>query len=709
MNRAIAIVRRYWLDAILIMVMTGAYIGLSWLGRLFEQVYHGATPFWPGAGLGLALVWSYGRRYAAVVVLGEFGLGLLLSRALTLTLADAAIALGEVLLAAECLTQLAVPARMRRVRDTGIFIALGAIVPSFLAAVAGAINLVVHHQLPFDYYWLGMWRWMLGDATGVLVVTPLIAEWRHGWPFRRWRQAAAWAGVTLATAAAGYGSMAFATLPGTLFFVLVPCVVLGAIVSGMRGATSVSAVLAACAFAFRLHHMPEAAASQRLLFVATTAITGYLLAAALSERGATERRLRHQAAHDALTGVGNRAALETALAAAVTTAGPHALCYLDLDHFKLLNDSRGHSLGDRFLAGLAVDIQAAVPPRGLVARLGGDEFAVLVPDTDADEQRVLAQSLRAAVQAYTYIDDALIYRVGVSIGCTSFGRGDQPSAALSRADIACYAAKAEGSNHIRSYRASDPEMRADHLEIQRVAQLHAALADGSFRIARQLIAPLQSDTTDTLPYYEILLRLYDTDGTTLSPGPFLDVAIRYGMMPIIDRWVVDKSFRYLASLDEPLRLSINLFGLTLSDPALYNDVMRLRDQYDIDPHLICFEVTEQAAIEHLTRAIAMMNRFIAAGFCFSLDDFGNGVASFGYLQELPVAYVKIDGRFVRDVELDPANPVIIESLVKLAALKKIDCIGEWIENEAILERMRALGVGYGQGFYLHRPEIVVVP
>jgi EAL domain-containing protein (putative c-di-GMP-specific phosphodiesterase class I) len=291
----------------------------------------------------------------------------------------------------------------------------------------------------------------------------------------------------------------------------------------------------------------------------------------------------------------------------------------------------------------------------------------------------------------------------VSIGLTLFGAGESPAAILSRADIACYAAKAEGRNRTHAYRRDDPTMQADHLEIQRVAQLHAALADGSFQLVRQLIAPLDGDTRQP-PFYELLLRLADADGRLLAPGGFLDVASRYGLMPIIDRWVMEQSFRYLAATVRPMRLSINLSGLTLNEPRFFDDVVALQERYGIDSADICFEVTESVAIERLTRAVAMMNRLVEAGFSFSLDDFGNGVASFGYLQELPVDFVKIDGRFIRDIQDDPANAVIVESLVKLADVKHIGCIGEWIETREVLEQVKALGVGYGQGYYLHLPE-----
>lgn len=695
-----------WLRYILIAVLlTAIYFGAARLGLFLQYQYNGVTPLWPAAGIGLALLWLYGWRFAPVIVAGEFCIALWLGQSVWAGIAGGLIQLGEAALAAWLLMRSSVVPAFSRARDVGLFIGFGAVLPAILAGLAGGAELLANGIIASGDYWVSAWTWGLGDALGVLIVAPLIIQWRNGWPFKRRRETAAWAAVMVATLALAFVIMLVVATPRGLFFLLLPLAVVGAVTSGMAGASSVAALLALCVLGLNLSQVDDGfTAAVRMLFVGTAAITAYLLAVLVQERRQADARLLWQATHDVLTGLANRASFDEALKRCAASPGTHLLLYLDLDQFKLLNDSRGHEMGDRFLAGLAADLADVAPAEAVVARLGGDEFGVLLTEADEDTADWLAEALRQTVLDYRYTEDGLTHRVGVSIGATLFGDDDGPAAILSRADIACYAAKREGRNRIHTYRRDDPAMRADHMEIHRVAQLHAALADGHFQLARQLIAPLKENGNGAPPFYEVLLRLTDTDGRVLGPDAFLGVAARYGLMPIIDRWVVERSFQCLASSAVPVRLSINLSGVTLNDPAFLDDVMALQKRYNIDPCSIVFEVTESVAIQHLTRAIDTMNRFVEAGFSFALDDFGNGVASFGYLQELPVSWVKIDGRFIRDINLDPANPIIVESLVKLAAVKNIGCIGEWIETADALAQVKALGVEYGQGFYLHKPE-----
>lgn len=690
-----------------LVALTAVYCVAARLGMFYNHGYGLMAPLWLPSGIGVALIWLYGRRYAPVIPLGCLAIALWLGRGAEFGLIGGVIALGEAVIAAWLLNRARVSPVFRHARDIWLFILLGALIPSLLFNLVGSALIAAGEVVQPNPYWSGAFTWSLGDMMGILLATPLITHWRH-WPFARLRNGMAWSAVMLATLALGLVIMLYVGRPLGLSFLLLPLAVLAAVTSGMAGATSVVMLLALCVLGL---DVSQASTSMpvfvRMLFVGTAAITSYLLAVELAGRSRVENRLRHQTTHDRLTGLPNRTGFNQKLEQLVKAPGVHALLYLDLDQFKLLNDSRGHELGDRFLAALARQLMAAIPDGAVLARMGGDEFSVLAANTDGTGAHKLAESLSRSIQDFRYVEEGLEYRVDASVGITTFAKGERSSAVLSRADIACNTAKQKGHNHIQNYRRNDASMRADHQEIRRISQLDTALRDGGFALVRQRIQPLNEDNEP--PVYEMLLRLRDGGGRLLGPGAFLTAAMRYGLMPKIDRWVIERSFRYRASKSSPLTLNVNMDGLTLSDPAIFDDVMAFKSRYGVNANEICFEITETVAIRHLARAAETMQRFVDAGFRFALDDFGKGVANFGYLQELPLDMIKIDGRFIRDIDRDPANPIIVETLVKLAALKGIGCIGEWIESDDILTTIRTLGVGYGQGFHLHEPELINLP
>jgi EAL domain-containing protein (putative c-di-GMP-specific phosphodiesterase class I) len=339
----------------------------------------------------------------------------------------------------------------------------------------------------------------------------------------------------------------------------------------------------------------------------------------------------------------------------------------------------------------------------VIARLGGDEFGVLVLDAHEKTVQLLAEELRRTVLDYRFKERELIFSVGVSIGVTFFSPGERAPDVLSRADIACYIAKGGGRNAIHVYRSDDRTMMQHHSDLTRVAQLETALDEGRFRLFGQRILRLDGAARDG-QFYEVLLRLYE-DGAIVPPGAFLPTAARYGFATRIDHWVVDQSFRFLADKrGQGLRLSINLDPRTLDSPDFPRHLQEYRARYGVDPGDVCFEVTENVALENLTRAVETMHKLAHEGFRFALDDFGSGVASFGYLQQLPVQYVKIDGQFIQKFAENPVNPLVVRTLSELARMRGMQCIAECVENETTCDQLAKLGVDFGQGFFLHKPE-----
>ncbi|HWW60309.1 MAG TPA: bifunctional diguanylate cyclase/phosphodiesterase, partial [Thermoanaerobaculia bacterium] len=345
-----------------------------------------------------------------------------------------------------------------------------------------------------------------------------------------------------------------------------------------------------------------------------------------------------------------------------------------------------------------------VPPTATFARLGGDEFACILFNATNDEALAVADALHDATTRYRFRFGAMSFTVGVSIGITFFPAedGDSADAVLGRADVACYVAKENGRHRSHVYLPRDEVMLEWHSSIQQVSQLELAMENGALRLYRQSIADITASTPTH--FYEVLLRMGTSDGVRTS-AEFLPVAQRFGLMDRIDRWVIEQTCRHLAATgDRALKLSVNVSGSTLNDPRFYGDVVAIQEKYGIDPRQLCLEVTEGVMIHRLRQAVDAMRALRARGFELALDDFGAGVASFAYLQELPVTYVKIDGRIVQDLPNDPASEVIVGSLVRLAGLRDIECIAEWVENEETIERLRALGVRYAQGYFLDMPE-----
>ena len=821
----------------LAVLLTGVYFLCNYAGLYLKLHYHGFSPLWPATGVAVALLWLYGLRWWPVIVVGELLGAHYGGRDWGVGATDAVAQLVEALVAAMLLRGLGIRPDFERTRDVLGLTFMGGLLPALIGGGLGAIGLVLNGSLPMHAL-SGEWAsWALGDAMGILIVTPFIAQWRH-WPFTERRPFGIWVLAMLMLVIAVMGiSVLPAELQTRLYFLLLPLVVLVAACCGEAGATSAALLLAALVLGYNLSDTQDPLlAALRIAFVGASAFTGYLVAAAFAGRRAADKallseqdravvtlqalgegvitthangkvyfmnavaekltgwrasdavgraiedvfplslasgdteehtvrhalvngaasevltrrllrdrvgvlrpvegaitlargrdgeimggvivfrdvseaehlkeRLVHEATHDALTGLRNRAAFDKALRE--LTGGSdrkqrYALLYLDLDQFKLINDTRGHEVGDRLLIELTKRLRALVHRPDLIARLGGDEFGVLVQDAHEKTVMLLAEELRRTVLDYRFKERELIFSVGVSIGVTFFQPGERSTDVLSRADIACYIAKGAGRNAIHVYRSDDRSMMQHHSDLARVSQLETAMDEGRFRLFGQRIMPLGAPGRDGA-FYEVLLRLYE-DGKIVPPGAFLPAAARFGLATRIDHWVVDQSFRFLADKrGKGIRLSVNLDPRTLDSPDFPRFVHEQRARHGIDPLDVCFEVTENVALENLTRGVESMHALNREGFRFALDDCGSGVASFGYLQQLPVQFLKIDGQFVQKFSDDPVNPLVVRTLSELARMRGMQCIAECVENEATRDQLAKLGVDFGQGFFLHKPE-----
>ena len=440
---------------------------------------------------------------------------------------------------------------------------------------------------------------------------------------------------------------------------------------------------------------------------------GVLVFHDVSESRELNRRLSYHASHDILTGLVNRREfenrLERALKSAKARETSYALLYLDLDQFKIVNDSCGHSAGDALLGQLGALLKSKIRWRDTLARLGGDEFGVLLESCSLDEAMQTAEALRIAIGDYKFTWDDRTFRLGVSIGVVPITADNEDVAALlSAADSACGAAKEAGRNRIHSFQENDIDLMRRRREMQWAARINNALEENRFELFRQTIQPLQADEDGA--HYELLLRMRDESGGIISPGLFIEAAERYGITPSIDRWVIRSAFRWLVSeADERERLalcSINLSGQSLGDEKFLPFVIDQFQMSGLDATKVCFEITETAAIASYSQANRFINALKELGCKFALDDFGTGLSSFGYLKHFPVDFLKIDGSFVKEILHDPIDREMVRSINEIGHLTGKQTIAEFAENEEIITMLRGMGIDYAQGYGVSEPKRV---
>ena len=433
-----------------------------------------------------------------------------------------------------------------------------------------------------------------------------------------------------------------------------------------------------------------------------------------SEQRQLTERLRYQAAHDGLTELPNRREfehrLQQALRVSPTHAGAFALLYIDLDQFKLVNDLSGHMAGDQLLVQLVHVMRRHLRPGDLLARLGGDEFGLLAFDVDAGRALALAEDFRRRIEAEMFVWQGRTYTVSASIGMVLVDRaGATLKDLLAWADSACYQAKENGRNQVWMYR-EDEDTSRRHSEMEWAGRLRLALEQDRLLLDYQEVVALGGDERGRT-HIELLLRLRDEQGGVVLPGAFLPAAERYGLMPALDRWVIRTALSNFDRLHpRGSRLgtcSINLSGASIEDDGLADFILAAIEEYAVPAHRLCLEITETVAVRNLLKVVRVIERLRAAGCRIALDDFGAGMSSFGYLKNLPVDVIKIDGSFVRDLGTDPMSRAIVNAVVQIGHPRGLRVVAEWVADEHILAVLRELGVDYGQGFALHRPERVV--
>ncbi|HLY52601.1 MAG TPA: EAL domain-containing protein, partial [Steroidobacteraceae bacterium] len=422
-----------------------------------------------------------------------------------------------------------------------------------------------------------------------------------------------------------------------------------------------------------------------------------------------KRALAYQASHDALTGLINRREFDNRLHAALLSAqrgeGAYALLYIDLDQFKVVNDTCGHQAGDRLLRDVTGLLQSRVRATDTIARLGGDEFGVLVGGCSPEQATRIADGIRQAIRDFRFVWGASTLSVGASIGIVQIrAETENVTSVMSAADIACYAAKDAGRNRIHVYEADGVSNR--HREMQWVARVTRAAEENRFELFFQPIVPLAADWRGP-KFHELTVRLRDDDGSLVPPSEFIPAAERYNVMPVIDRWVVRHALELLgarAARGEALPLlAVNLSGTSLNEQSFVDFVL----QSVGDPAIaraLCFEITETAAVTSLSNARFLMSELKQRGCKFSLDDFGTGVSSFLYLKTLPVDFLKIDGQFISHVAQDPVNRSMVEAIGRVGRALGIATVAECVETQAVLDELKRIGVDFAQGFYLAHPQ-----
>ena len=423
--------------------------------------------------------------------------------------------------------------------------------------------------------------------------------------------------------------------------------------------------------------------------------------------------ISYQASHDNLTGLANREEftmrLEEALGTFSNGNEGHVLLVIDVDRFKAVNDTCGPLAGDELLRQLAAHIQANISRRDISARIGGDEFAIILRDCGIDDGINVARRLQEAVQSHKFVWQNGVFPVTLAMGAVplTLQSGDS-HAVLAAADDACHMAKEEGGNKISIYHAEDTTFQRRRGETEWITKINKAADENRFILYYQPIVPL-NPASGLGNKAEILVRLVNEDGSIARPGDFIPAAERYNLMPLIDRWVVRNSMKaYRHLLDKGAEVakglvSVNLSGPSILDQELIEIIISQVKEYDLDPSCFCFEITETAAIQNLTSAIHFMKKLKDVGFTFALDDFGSGFSSFGYLSNLPVDYLKIDGSFVQTIDESLISYAMVESINAIGHVMGIRTIAEFVKNKAIMKRLVDIGVDYAQGYEIAEP------
>lgn len=426
------------------------------------------------------------------------------------------------------------------------------------------------------------------------------------------------------------------------------------------------------------------------------------------------RELTKLTYHDPLTGRFNRRAFEArvkhALETAVVEGKEHVQCYIDLDQFKVVNDTCGYVGGDELLKQVAALIESEIRECDMLARLGGDEFGVLLESCSVIKATEIAEAMCLKVKTHRFVWQGKHLDMGISIGLVPITSENAVlEDVFKNADAACYVAKDSGRNRMQLYQAHDQELAQRYGEMQWVSRIREALDENRFELHAQLIKPVNSRNQQL--HYELLIRLRERSGELIPPMAFIPAAERYNLMQEIDAWVFKEALSHIRRLTQrgagDLMLSINLSGQSIGNVDVLNIIKHEIASKGINPQMLCFEITETAAITNLSTAVDFIRSLRAIGCKFSLDDFGSGLSSFGYLSNLDVDFIKIDGEFIKSIQSSSLSYSIVSAINQIGHVMGVQTIAEFVENEEVIDALTAMGIDYIQGFGVHKPEPLV--
>jgi diguanylate cyclase (GGDEF)-like protein len=439
---------------------------------------------------------------------------------------------------------------------------------------------------------------------------------------------------------------------------------------------------------------------------------GHIIGSVLVFHDATEarqlqKRLTWQAQHDSLTGLKNRQAFENKLDQLIEQSladehQQHSLVYIDLDQFKVVNDTAGHYAGDQLLKQIGIILQQQVQESDLLARLGGDEFAILLENCPPEEAENIAEKARRSIDEYRFTWENRVFDIGTSIGIAGIHGTSSKASVMSQADMACYLAKDRGRNRIHVYREDDQILAREFSQLDWVNKIKQAIADERFVLYAQEIVPLQH--TRDQKAYEILVRLKTQNGEIISPDQFLPAAERFNLMAALDAYIVTHAVRWLEQNSRQIELlNINISGQSLDSTHFNTTLLNLLKQHPQLNQKLCFEITETEAITHMSASLSFLNSIKSYGCKLALDDFGSGFSSFSWLKTLPVDFVKIDGSFVLDVLNDKVDAAMVRAIHQISQEMQIQSIAEFVENQQVADWLQKIGIDYAQGYHFHKP------
>ena len=713
------------------LLLTTLFVVGAWLSTWFIQGSNQVTLIWPPAGVAMGALIVFGLRAWPFIAVGVLLLHLVIDPTpwpfIPFSLASN---LGAALIAAAWARQRMPQAATVLSMRSGLVLFEPALVSVVVGGVIGAAGLVAAGMAPVAAFWGAALRWALGDLFGAVAVLPsmLIAFHWQGWsgadplPFRYagtgekwlwcWAFAVSLLLVALVASRSGAYALGFAVLP--IVFVIWSAIRFEPLWTALA-TTAMSLYLATL---IGLGHAglapPKDLASITILttFLCILSAAPLIVAAAAHENRVASVRALRRASRDALTGLVNRPAFEDGVRqlCARNPSESMALAYLDVDQFKLVNDTLSHGVGDELLRSLAAAVASAVRPGDLFARLGGDEFALLLRATTRTQAEALADQVRRTVADFRFARDGRVIATTISIGLVPFTAADADYAGLfAQVDAACFTAKELGGNRVQVALPDDHHVRDRHAAMDWAVRLGNAIERDQLRLFAQCISPLRkAAATASARHFEILLRIHDPDsGELLEPGPYIAAAERFKFATRLDRQVVHLTLSWLDAHPQFAAqcglVCINLSGASVVDDEFAQFVEERVRRSRMTPQQLCFEITETSAVRDLAQAQRFIQRLRALGCRFALDDFGSGFCSFAYLDSLDVDFFKIDGSFVRQLQSSPLALAIVRSIAEIARVMHKQTVAECTESEAIRGHLLALGVDHAQGFAIQRP------